>query len=225
MPLREGVLVSDAPQGSAAWFSLRLGCLTGSRCSPVLVDESKKPSDGKRTLLFELVIEQVTGKSPKKDVTTPAMEQGLEREDAAVRRVESETGDLVSRVGFCYWVGKYAGCSPDGVIGDYDELVSIKCRDLKAHYDFIRRGVIPADARRQMAHELWITGCRKHRYVGYNPDFDRALQYRSIALTWTDLDVDAYARAAEAFLRDVQTEVDAMRTLARGFRVAAGDTP
>lgn len=214
--IRDGVTVFNEDQmvqGSEAWLSLRLGVLTGSRCAPVLVDESKKKSEGRANLLIELVIEQVTGRSPKKDISTPSMMQGLDREPDGIRRFESENFTIVRRVGFCYWVGKYAGCSPDGVIGDFDALVSIKCRELKAHYEFMRRGTVDAQARRQMMHEMWVTGCRQHHYVSYNPDFPRALQYGHTPFTWADLDVDAYERAAETFLREVGTEVAAMRTI------------
>jgi len=126
-------------------------------------------------------------------------------------------------VGFVYWVGKKVGFSPDGMIGDWDELVSIKCRELKAHYEHVRRGTIPVDALRQMAHELWVAGpgCRTHNYVSYNPDFAPGLRYRRVALTWEQLNVDAYAARAEAFLWEVETEVAAMKQLATGAPWAA----
>lgn len=220
MPLRDGCkafLESEAAQGTDAWHSLRLGVLTGSRCSPVMVDESKKPSEGRKNLLMELVLERITHKSMRREISTPAMEQGLEREPAAIARFESETFDVTRRVGFVYWVGKYAGCSPDAVLGDYDGLVSIKCREAKAHYEFMRRGVVDAMARRQMAHELWITGAPTHCYVSYNPDFERKLQFGMKHYTWEALDVGAYAAAAETFLREVEVEVDVMRQLGSNF--------
>ena len=210
----------EVPQGSETWLQMRVGVLTGSRCAPILVDETKKPSATKSNLLTELVVERVTGKPVKTQTFGAAIEavmaQGLEREPDAIRRYESETLQVVKRVGFVYWVGKHVGCSPDAVLGDFDELVSIKCRDLKAHYEHIRKGTIPADARRQMAHELWITGATKHHYVSFNPSFERALQYAHVELTRAQLEVDAYARAAEAFLREVETEVKVMQQLAAG---------
>lgn len=223
MALPAGVRVFselEVPQGSETWHQMRVGVLTGSRCAPILVDDSKKPSATKANLLTELVVERSTGKSVRQNFFTAAVEavmaQGLEREPDAIRRFESETLQVVKRVGFVYWVGKFIGCSPDGVLGDFDELVSIKCRDLKAHYEHIRKGTIPADARRQMAHELWITGATKHHYVSFNPEFERGLQYAHVELTRAQLEVDAYARAAEAFLRDVETEVKVMQQLAAG---------
>ena len=44
----------------------------------------------------------------------------------------------------------------------------------------------------------------------------RKLQYAHVELTRAELDVDAYARAAEAFLREVEVEVQAMKQLAEG---------
>ena len=208
------------PRGGA-WRTVRLGCLTGSRCSPVMVE--KKPSATRDTLLLELAVERTTGKSPKKDYQTEVMLQGIEREAEARREHEAETGELVTQVGFVYWVGKHVGFSPDGMIGDWDELVSIKCRELRAHYEHVRRGTIPADAWRQMAHELWVAGpgCKAHNYVSYNPDFEPGLRYRRVRLTWTDLGVDAYGARAEAFMQEVNAEVAVMRQLATGAPWAA----
>lgn len=215
MPLRKDARAfseAEVPQGSPAWRSVRLGCLTGSRCSPVMVD--KRPSATRDSLLTELVVERRTGKSPKVEFQSDAMLQGIEREADARRYAEVEMLEVIQQVGFVYWVGQHAGCSPDGVIGDYEQLVSIKCRELRAHYDHLRRGIIPADAKRQMQHELWVTGCRVHNYVSYSSDFEPALRYRRVQLTWEELDVDAYARAAEAFLREVEAEVAVMAQLA-----------
>jgi hypothetical protein len=212
MALRDGVLVSMAPQGSEAWKSLRLGCLTGSRSAPVMVE--KRPSATRDTLLIELVLERRTGKSPKEDYQSDAMLQGIEREAAARRAAEAEMCDVISEVGFLYWVGRHVGCSPDGVIGDYEQLVSIKCRELRAHYDHVRRGTIPSDAMRQMAHECWVTNCRTHNYVSFNPEFEPALRYRRVPLTWDKLGVDAYAKAAEVFLKEVDAEQEYMERLA-----------
>jgi hypothetical protein len=215
--LRAGVRVfseTEVPQGSEAWRTIRLGCLTGSRCSPVMVE--KRPSATRDTLLAELIIERRTHRSARKEYQTDAMEQGIDREAEARREVEAEMGDVVTQVGFCYWVGRYMGCSPDGVVGPFDELVSIKCRELRAHYDHVRYGTIPADARRQMAHEMLVTGCRVHNYCSFNPDFEPALRYRRVRMTWEQLEVDAYAKAAEAFMREVETELQVIAQMVSG---------
>ena len=224
MALREGVRVftpAEMPQGSEAWRTVRLGCLTGSRCSPVMVE--KRPSATRDTLLLELAIERVTGRSPKADYQSEAMAQGIEREAAARREHEAQTGDLVTEVGFCYWVGHHVGFSPDGVVGDWDELISIKCRELRAHYEHLRRGSIPADAWRQMAHELWVAGpgVVAHNYVSYNPDFPEGLRYRRVRLTRTDLAVDFYGHQAEAFMQEVNAEVGVMKGISFKAAVAA----
>lgn len=208
MPLPDSRTIITAEQGTDAWRIARLGVLTGSRCAPVLVDEEKKKSVGRANLLIELAIERVTGKPAKPDFATPSMEQGLEREPDGRRRFEAETMNVVKEVGFVYWVGKYAGCSVDGYLGDFDELVSIKCREQRAHYDAVRHGKIDSAARRQMMHELWITGAVRHHYVSYNPTFPEKWQYRCITLTRAELQVDTvYAPAADAFLRELEAEV------------------
>ena len=201
------------PQGSEAWRTLRLGVLTGSRAVGVMTKgRAGAPSETRKNLLTELVLEVLTNKSQAKDVSDrPAVQDGLDREPLARRRCEAIEGWVIQESGFLRMTGKYAGCSLDGYLGDFEELISIKCRQAKAHYAHLRTGEIPKDARVQMAHEMWVTGAEAHHYVSFNPDFPVAKQYHRVAFTRANVidgGVDAYAEMAEAFLVELKAELD-----------------
>lgn len=223
MPLRDGVVHLHIEQGSELWHTVRLGLLTGSRAEVIGAEgrgkadaNGKKPASvGVAKLLTELSLEALIGKRVGKELQLPQLDMGREREPLAFARFEAENpGVMLQRSGFLHWKGKRVGCSLDGHIGDFDELISIKCREPLAHGEHIRTGVIPASARRQMAHELWVTGAERHHYVSFNPDFPRRLQYHAVTLTRAQLEVDAYVAAAEQFLAQLETEIRVLEQLA-----------
>lgn len=206
--------VIDAEQRTPLWYVARLGRLTGSCAGDMLAVVKSGEAAARRNLRLRLVLERLTQRSQESEFVSPAMQAGIEREEFAFRAYEALTGDVVVRVGFCQHDTLMAGCSPDGYLGDFAKLLSIKCRQPAAHYEFIRTGKIPADAYAQMRHELWITGAADCDYFSWNPDFEPALQSRIVTVTRAEAGMDEYEKKALAFLADVDAEVLAMRTLA-----------
>jgi hypothetical protein len=126
--------VIDAPQRSPEWYASRLGRLTGSVAGDMLATTSTgKPAASGKNLLLRLVLERLTGRSQESEYVSPAMARGIEREEFAFRAYEAMTGDVAVRVGFCQHTEHMAGCSPDGYLGDFAKLLSIKCRQPAAH--------------------------------------------------------------------------------------------
>lgn len=205
--------IIDAPQRSAAWFAARLGKLTGSVAGDMLTKIKTGEAAGRRNLRLRLVLERVTGKSQEPDFTSAAMQVGIDREDGAVSAFESLTGEVVLRTGFLAHTVHQAGASLDGHLGDFDALLSIKCRQPAAHMEFLRSGVIPASALAQIRHELWITSALTHTYFSWNPDFPRALQSRFVVVPQAAAEIPAYEEAALSFLAEVDREEAALRTM------------
>ena len=87
--------------------------------------------------------------------------------------------------------------------GDFQKLMSIKCRQPSAHLDFLKSGAVPADSLAQMRHELWIAGALEHDYFSWNPDFPEALQSRIVTVTASEADIPGYEREALAFCAEV----------------------
>ena len=214
MSLPNGVLALDVPQGSAEWLAAKCGVLSGSRALAVVTQgKGSAPSAMRETLKMQLVLEYITRKYQGGFIVTDPMQAGTDREPLAFARHEAETGECLTRSGWLYRTDARVGCSLDAYIGDYDSLVSIKCRQPKAHYEAIKGGAIDKGARVQMIHELWITGAQSHSYVSFNPDFPKGLQYHCVTVPRDEAEIAAYATEATKFLAEVQTEIDTMQTL------------
>lgn len=210
------------PQYSPEWFAARLGRLTGSVAGDMLAKTKTGWSTSRRNLALRLVLERLTKKSQASDYVSQAMQIGSDREADAIAAYEALTGDLVCVSGFLAHDSLMAGCSLDGHLGDFVKLVSVKCRQPAAHYDFLRNGTIPASALAQIRHELWITGADAHDYFSWNPDFPERLQSRVLTVSRESVDIPAYDRDARAFLAEVDRDVEAIGTMANlGAQLAA----
>ena len=206
--------IIDAEQRTPIWYAARLGNLTGSVAGDMLAKIKSGEAASRRNLRLRLVLERLTGKSMESDFISPAMQAGIDREADAVAAYEALTGNLVRRTGFLAHPTLRAGCSLDGHLGDFQALLSVKCRQPAAHLDFLRSGTIPADALAQMRHELWITGAASHEYFSWNPDFPDTLQARVVTLARDAADLAGYDADARAFLAEVDRDEAAVRTLA-----------
>lgn len=210
--------VITAEQRSPEWFAARVGRLTGSVASDMLSTiKSGGEAAGRRNLRLRLVLERVTGKSQESDFMSPAMQAGIDREAAAFAAYEALTGDMAIRTGFLSHTSLMAGCSLDGHMGNFTKLLSIKCRQPAAHYEFLKTGKVPGDALAQIRHELWIADALEHDYFSWNPDFPEALQSRVVTVKREDADIGAYEGAAVRFLAEVDSEVNAMLTITKGL--------
>lgn len=205
--------IIEAAQRSPAWYSARVGRLTGSVAGDMLARTKTGWSTSRRNLCLRLVLERLTGKPQENGYVSPAMQAGIDREADAFAAYEALTGQMVQRSGFLSHIEVMAGCSLDGHLGDFDRLLSIKCRQPNAHLDFIRSGAIPADAIAQMHHEMWISGAQAHDYFSWNPDFPPELQSRLVTLDRDETAIANYQQEALVFLAEVECELEAIETM------------
>lgn len=205
--------VVEAEQRSPEWFAARLGRLTGSVAGDMVATIKSGEAAGRRNLRLKLVLERLTQRSQDSEFISPAMQAGIDREPLAFAAYEAMTGDVVTRVGFLAHTAHMAGCSPDGYLGDFGKVLSIKCRQPAAHYDFLRTATIQAAALAQIRHELWMTGADAADYFSWNPDFPDALQARIVTVRRADASIPEYEDRALAFLAEVEREIEAVRSM------------
>lgn len=197
--------VVDVQQGSPEWLAVRAGRLTASRAADMLAKDrsGKGPGVSRENLKWEQVIEGITGQPTAEKFKSAAMQRGTALEPQAITAYEELTGSLVRTCGFLAHTTLAAGASPDGYLGDFQILISIKCREVKAHAEHLLTGTIPNDALQQMRHELWLTGAVDHHYVSWHPDFPEKLRMRVHVLHAKDLDIPGYGAEVERFLAEV----------------------
>ena len=212
-------IIDPAPQGSQEWRDARTAHFTASVAGDMLARTKTGPAASRRNLCVKLALERLIGRSLDAPFVSQAMATGTEREPLARAAYEAVIGDLVTECGVLTkpsipWVG----ASLDGYVGDFERLISIKCRQPAAHWDFLCTGTVPADALAQIRHELWLVPQAKGTdYVCWNPDFPPTLQLRIVTMHRADADIPGYAEAAAAFLAEVEIEYQALRTMAEGI--------
>lgn len=129
--------VLDCAQRSEAWYAARLGIFTASRAGEAFAKTVKGEwKADRKDYRTELVLERVTGK-PLEDRfngrTPRIVRDGQEREPIAIRHYENLNGVVVRSCGFVLDNEIPVGCSPDGVIGDFEGILQVKCPKAATH--------------------------------------------------------------------------------------------
>lgn len=215
------MIVHDFPQRSEQWYAVRLGRVTGSCANDMLATIKSGEAAARRNLRVRLVLERITGKSQENDYVSVDMQNGIDREDDARAFYEAESSNLVQRVGFLQHPTLMTGCSPDGVIGDYVGLLSLKCPKPATHLDFLETGIIPTEYLRQCCHEMWLSGVQWTDFVSYQPQFPDELRAKVVRIEAKPIDFVAYEGLLTAFLSEVDQKEASVRKLMKPAKVAA----
>ncbi|MDP7337677.1 MAG: YqaJ viral recombinase family protein [Vicinamibacterales bacterium] len=210
-------------QRSEAWFKVRLGKVTSSRATPMLSAVKKGEAAGRRNLRAALVQERATGVSADGDYVSKAMQDGIDREAAALAAYESLTGRLVEPSGFIQHPELPAGASLDGQVDDYHGIVEAKAPLFATHTKYLLTGKVPYDYLCQVTHALYISGAEWCDWFSYQPDFIGELEggrVKLVRVMRADVDLVEHDKKLRAFLAEVDTELQALRTLIQGMAVA-----
>jgi hypothetical protein len=142
------------------------------------------------------------------------MRRGTELEAEAVAAYETATGSLVQPVGFLLHPVLPVGCSPDGVIGDYDGGVEVKCPKMATHLSYLRSPqTCPSEYVPQVLHTLLVTGAPWWDFVSYDPRFPEELRLFVVRVHRDDNLIAEYEQSVLRFLEEVQQEQDAVAAL------------
>lgn len=197
------------------WLKVRIARLTSSRVAAVFAQgKGSAEAVGRRNLRLELALERITGVSPKREFVTQAMRDGSEREPEAIALYQAVTGILVDPCGFVQHDTLMAGYSPDGVVGEFEGLIEVKCPEPAAHCDYLA-GKIPGDYIHQMNHGIWVCeGVPKWcDFVSYSPCFPEGKRLVVTRHTPTSAAIDAHDAAVRAFLIEVEAEIERIGNL------------
>jgi len=160
----------EIEQNTKEWLKSRLGRITGSAFSPLLVTPKKGKifGDGAITYIAEKVTEILTG-DIKEEAISKACNWGHFHEAEAVEVYEEDQWIKVSDGGF-YTAGDYIGCSPDGIIED--GIIEVKCPyNSVNHYKTISSGEVPSQYMPQVVFNMWVTGAKHCDFISYDHRF------------------------------------------------------
>lgn len=163
---------TDFRQWSEEWYQIRLGRVGGCSSAVLLVAGKNETGlgVGAMSLIYAKAAEIITGESTSdRDVTTPAIERGIELEPIARQRYEEETFAVVQQVGYVS-VGEYFGYSPDGLVGSHG-MIEIKCPGSGEFLRHLDTRDMKPEYYAQIQWGMFLTGRNWCDFVVYHPDF------------------------------------------------------
>lgn len=200
------MITIEAPQGSEAWLSARVGKVTASRIAAVTSKgRSGEPSATRAAYMGELIAEILTGQPCSAFQGNADTERGQEQEPFARASYETKCGVFVDSVGLVIHPSiERSGASPDGLVGD-DGLLELKCPRPHIHLDYLLCGEPPAKYVPQMAWQAACTGRAWVDFASYCPAMPDDLQLFVVRYEPTM----AYLQSLEAAVREFLAEMDA----------------
>jgi len=159
--------IANVTQYSPEWWALRKLKLTASKASAIAA-----AGKGLETYCTQLVQEYFSKAEPI-SFSNIHTERGHELEDSARFLYSLQTGLEVQQVGFVS-MSDWAGCSPDGLVGDYG-LVEIKCPADPEYFRILLGGAIKSDYVWQMQMQMLVCQRAWCDSVVYNPNYEREL--------------------------------------------------
>ncbi len=202
--------VIDCAQRSPEWFAARVGRLTASNAKDMLATIRNGEAAARRDLRTKLVVERLTGTPQESDYINEAMQWGIAHEADAFAAYEALTGQVAARVGFLAHDELMAGGSPDGVLGDCEGLLELKCPKSATHWGYLRgEKTYPPEHYAQLLHLLWLTDARYIDFLSFDPRFPPKLRTFYIRLERHNDSLAMYDGKIRAFLGEVELEVSA----------------
>jgi predicted phage-related endonuclease len=200
--------VNDCVQRSPEWHQARVGLFTASRASDMMATVKSGEAAARRDLRVQLVVERLTGRSADSGYVNADMQRGMDKEGDALAAYEALTGHLVRSVGFVAHDTLPVGCSPDGIIGEFEGVLEMKCPRSATHLGYLRSKTIPKEYLYQVTHALWITGAQWADFVSFDDRFPAHLQVFRVRVPRNETDIKAYEVMARAFLTEIDREMD-----------------
>lgn len=206
------MIVVDCTQRSPEWHAARVGLLTGSCADAILAVRKRGTGElqARVNLRRRLVAERLT-RVPQDDngYQSVHMLRGEECEDMAFAAYEAETGQIVQRIGFIKHDTLEAGCSPDGIVGNWVGGLELKCPKSTTHLEYLEAGALPEEYRGQVLHNLWLTGLPWWDFCSFDDRFAEPMELFRVRVVRDEAQIAAYELMARQFLTEVDRAVEA----------------
>lgn len=160
--------VIECEQKSKEWWGARRGVPSASEFHKIITPKTNKPSAQQDGYICKLIAEKYANIWPDESgFVSPAMQHGIDNEEAARLFYEFDNDLDVTQVGFCLSDCGRFGCSPDGLIGD-DGGLEIKVPSLETQARYLLEGVLPPEYACQVHGSLAVTGRKWWDFVSYS---------------------------------------------------------
>lgn len=168
-------IIRNIDQGSEEWLKLRLGVATASNFDKIITTTGKESESLKKyalQLATELMLE-----TPEPSFKNDVMARGNELESLARDAYQEQTFNVVEQITMFKSACGNFGYSPDGIIGDPDNivgdggLVEIKCPIATTHFKYLLDNKMPTDYWQQVQGGLWVSQRKWIDFVSFNSYF------------------------------------------------------
>jgi YqaJ-like viral recombinase domain. len=161
-------IITDLEQGSAEWLAIRMGIVTASNMSALLVNGKGEYGFGADAYSYmnTLIGERITQEIADPFTGNRHTERGHELEPKARALYEAQT-DLECRQ-VAIILNKGCGYSPDSLVGD-DGLNEIKTKLPKYQVEVILSDEVPKDHIAQCQSGLWLAEREWIDFISYWP--------------------------------------------------------
>jgi hypothetical protein len=161
------LMLENIVQNTPEWKAEKLGKPSASRFNEILTATGavSKQRDG---YMYDLAAQVISGIYPE-GFTSPAMEEGVRREEESRKLYEMIRGVTVKQVGIIYKDEnrKYL-CSPDGIVDD-ERGLELKNVLPRTQIKYLLSGQFPGDYHGQVQGSLFITGFKRWDFLSYSP--------------------------------------------------------
>ena len=155
-------------QGTPEWLELRTGVPTASEFAAIMTQgRGGAPSQTRLTYLYKVIGERLTGDCSAVFSGNEHTRRGHELEPEARDLYCMLRDTTVRTVGFISR-GKYAGASPDSLVGD-DGLLEIKTKLPHLQIPVLLAGKLPEEHRAQVQGQLWVSEREWCDFLSYWP--------------------------------------------------------
>jgi predicted phage-related endonuclease len=193
--------VIDAPQRSPEWFAARLGRVTGSKASCVLMGEK---TAGRADYVLQLALERITSQCEEPGFTSAEMQRGIDKEPLARMQAEA-SGVLIRETGFLRHDKLMIGASLDGDTDDFRCIWEFKCPKSTTHVKYLKSAgaELLKDYQAQITHNVFVTGAERAVAGSFDDRLPHGLDWVQREVRAADLPLAEYEKALMKFLDDV----------------------
>lgn len=128
--------IFEIEQQTEEWHSLRYGKVGGSTLKDVMSNLGKPVRNN--AIYTKLLSAKLEPFEFEEAISTKEMEHGNAYESEARQQFERITGKEVKQYGWIEKENGLHGLSPDGIIGDFEEALEIKCPSASTHTSYIQ---------------------------------------------------------------------------------------
>lgn len=214
--------VLDCDQRSEEWKRAKVGVFSASMARHAFWKTYKGDwRSERRHLKMRLALERVSGQSLDDGQSSYAMRDGIRREPRALRLYENIHGVMLRSCGFVLDNDAPVGCSPDGVVGDFEGLVQVKCPKTANHLETLFKSrektawtdIVPEEYHDQLRHELYVTGAAWLDFFSVDEQCPPALSNVCVRVLRGDANLTDYAHQVRDFLTEIEQECDRLQRL------------